>query len=338
VKGRDLLILGAVLLVGGFAVADALRSEESHIEPRPTTTEPEQQAATTTPEESEDLGRALLPPVRGAPGSIVLTETGSCAVREVDIPTGRELPNVVERSTCQLWAAPVTAQVAVGIGPPVDDAVPFRFLDLAHPSRDLGSSEAAFEFLIWSDDGQRAAWCNGRLEGIDLELGGPRRPLDECPAAYTPEGEIVYARGDQLYVEDRRDLRASGEITSVHYGVDSDSVAVMVDGVRIERYVRGRLTDSLDLPEQFQGRTPVFSPDNCSAALRTGDRIVIVDVGCSPPERRRLIFRGHAASWSPNDEWIAVGGANDVVFYHFGFPDDRVVWPLGAVQLVWRRT
>ena len=336
-KGRDLLILCAVLLVGGFAVADALRSEEAHVETRPTTG-PEKQAATTTTAGNEELGRALFPTVSGAPGSIVLTQTGSCAVREFDLPTGTELPNFVARSTCQLWAGPVTAKVAVGIGEPVGDAVPFRFIDLGRPGRDLGSSEAAFGFLTWSDDGQRAAWCNARLEGIDLEFDGPRRRLDGCPAAYTPDGEIVYARGDQLFVEDRRDLRASGEITSVHYGVDSDSLAVMVDGARIERYVRGRLTDALDLPEQFQGRTPVFSPDNCSAALRTGDRVVIVDVGCSPPERRHLIFRGHAATWSPDGEWIGVAGANDVVFYHFGFPDDRVVWPIGAVQLVWRRS
>ncbi len=237
----------------------------------------------------ENLGRAFFPAVTGAPGSIVLAQTGSCAIREFDLPTGLELPNVVARSTCQLWAAPVTAKVAVGVGEPVGDAVPFRFLDLGRPNRDLGSSEAAFGFLIWSDDGQRAAWCNRRLVGIDLELAGRRRQLDGCPAAYTPAGEIVYARGDRLYIGDRPGLRASGGITHVHYGSDG-SVAVVVEGRRIERYVGRRLTAALDLPARYEGRLPELSPDNCSAAFRAGDRIRVLDVGLLParPERHHL--------------------------------------------------
>ncbi len=337
-KGRDLLILGAVLLVVGFALADSLRSDETRVETRPTTTQPPEQATTTAPVDDENLGRELFPPVRGAPGSIVLTQPGSCAVREFHLLTGMELPNVVERSTCQLWAALVTAKVAVGIGEPVGDAVPFRFIDLGRRGRELGSSEAAFGFLIWSDDGQRAAWCNGRLEGIDLLLGGARRRLDGCPAAYTPDDEIVYARGDRLYVEDRPSLRASGGITAVHYGVDDDSVAVMVDGRRIERYVDDTLTDALDLPERYQGRLPTLSPDNCSAAFRAGDRIRVLDVGCSPRARRNLVFLGHAATWSPDGRWIAIGGATDVLFHSLEFPAQDITWPIGAVQIVWRRT
>ncbi len=335
-KGRDLLILGAVLLVVGFALADSLRSDEARVEERPTTTEPDEQATTTAPED-ENLGRELFPQVSGAPGSIVLTQTGSCAVREFDLPTGIELPNVVARSTCELWAAPVTAKVAVGIAEPLSDAVPFRFIDLGRRGRDLGSSEAAFGFLIWSEDGQRAAWCNENLEGIDEEFGGARRRLDGCPAAYTPEGEIVYARGDRLYIEDRPGLQASGAITAVHYGNDG-SVAVMVDGSRIERYVGGRLTDALDLAERFQGRLPALSPDNCSAVFRAGDRVRTLDVGCSPLARSRLTVPGHAATWSPNGEWLAVGGATTVTFYNLVADEDPISWPVGAVRIIWRRS
>jgi hypothetical protein len=334
VKGRDLLILGAVLLVVGFALADTLRSDEAAVETRPATSDTGGQATTTEPEEDEDLGRTLMPTVSGAPGSIVLTETGSCAVREFDLPTGVELPNVVARSTCQLWAAPVTAKVAVGIAEPLSDAVPFRFLDLSRRGRDLGTSEAAFGFLIWSEDGQRAAWCNSRLEGIDLELGGFRRRLDGCPAAYTPDGEIVYARGDRLYVEDRPGLQASGGITGVHYGGDG-SVAVVVEGRRVERYTGERLTDALDLPERFEGRLPVLSPDNCSAAFRAGERIRILDVGCSSYGGES--FGGHAAAWSPDGAWLAVGGADEITF--FSLPTgESVTWPVGAIQLIWRRS
>jgi len=341
VKGRDLLILGAVLLVAGLALADSLRSDKTRVEARPTTTEPPSESTTTTAAEEDNLGEELFPIVNGAPGSIVLAQTGSCAIREFDLPSGLEYTNVVGRSTCQLWAAPVTGKVAVGIGEPVGDAVPFRFLDLGRPSRDLGSSEAAFGFLIWSDDGQRAAWCNRRLEGIDLELGGARRRLDGCPAAYTPEGEIAYARGDRLYVEDRPGPQASGAITGVHYGLIGESVAVLVEGQRIERYVGGRLTDALALPERFEGRLPTLSPDNCSAAFQAGDRIRVLDVGCSPPERlsRSLPgFPGHTAAWSPNGEWLAVGGATNLTFYNLVSAEDPVAWPIGAAEMVWRRS
>jgi hypothetical protein len=337
VKGRDLLIVAAILLVGGFAVADALRSDDERVEARPTTTDRrDSPTATTSTVDDGDLGRAFFPTVSGAPGSIVLVQTGSCAVREFDLPSGLELPNVVAASTCQLWAAPVTAKVAVGIGEPVGDAVPFRFLDLGRPNRELGNSEAAFGFLIWSNDGQRAAWCNGRLEGIDLELDGPRRRLDGCPAAYTPDGEIVYARGDRLFVEQRADLRASGGITAVHYGSD-DSVAVVVEGRRIERYVDGALTDSFDVPERFAGRTPVLSPDNCSAAFRSGDRIRILDVGCSRLGPSGTVFPGHTVAWAPDGSWIAVGQATEVTFYNLTAGGRSVVWPVGATQIVWRR-
>jgi hypothetical protein len=333
-KGRDLLILAAIVLVGGFAVADTLRSDDARIETRATSTEQADAPSTTSAVDDGDLGRAFFPTVSGAPGSIVLAQTGSCAVREFDLPTGLELPNVVRASTCQLWAAPVTAKVAVGIGDPVGDAVPFRFVDLGRPNRDLGNSEAAFGFLVWSDDGQRAAWCNRRLDGIDLELDGPRRRLPGCPAAYTPDGEVALAEGNRLVVEGRTVLTASGGITNVHYGSD-DSVAIVVEGRRIERHQSGRLTDVLDLPEPFEGRTPVLSPDNCGALFRSGDRVRLLNVGCSAPSRD-LSFPGHVAAWSPDGVWIAVGGATELTFYNLE-SGATTVWPVGAAQIVWRR-
>jgi hypothetical protein len=339
VKGRDLLILLAIVLVGGFAVADALRrgAGSEQAPERGTTTNPTATTSVVEPPD-EDLGQARYPQVNGAGGALVLTETGSCAVREFDLPTGLEFRNVVARSTCQLWAAPVTAKVAVGIGEPVGDAVPFRFIDLSRPGRNLGTSEAAFGFLVWSEDGQRAAWCNRRRVGIDLEIRGRRRLLPECPAAFTPEHEVAFATGPDLVVGDRTVLTASGGITSVHYGTDdSGSVAVMVDGRRIERYVDGRLTDALDLQDRFQGRLPTLSPDNCSAAFRFEDRIRVLDVGCSPLGPSGSLFPGHAAAWSPDGRWLAVGGATALTFYDLVGRADGVTWPVGAVEIEWRR-
>jgi hypothetical protein len=335
-RGRDLLILAAVLLVGGFAIADTLRDETSDGgEPAasPTTTRAETAPTTTV---DEDLGRAHFPFVRRGGGSIVLAQTGSCAIREFDLPTGLEFNNVVARSSCQLWAAPVTAKVAVGIGEPVGDAVPFRFIDLARPGRNLGTSDALFGFLVWSDDGQRAAWCNRLHVGIDLELGEFRHRLPGCPAAYTPEGRVALAEGDRLVVDGHTVLTASGGITNVHYGSDG-SVAVDVEGRRIERYRRGRLTDALDLPERFEGRMPNLSPDNCSAAFRADDRIRILDVGCSRLGPQGTVFPGHAASWSPDGTSIAIGGASEVTFYDLE-TGGVTTWPIGAVSMVWRRS
>jgi len=246
----------------------------------------------------------------------------------------------------------VTAKVAVGIAEPLGDAVPFRFLDLSRLGRDLGSSEAAFGILVWSQDGQRAAWCNRHLEGIDLELGGDRRMLEggDCPAAYTPDGEVATVQGDQLYVEGRPTLRASGVITYVHFATygAADSVAVIVEGRRIERYDRRHLedrlelTDALDLPERYEGLLPEFSPENCSAAFPVGDRIRVLNLGCSYPERARLSdqgFPGQVAAWSEIGDWLAVGSPTDLTFYNLASRHfDPVRWPIGVAEIVWRRS
>jgi hypothetical protein len=338
-KGRDLLILGAVLLVAGFAVADALRSEGSSL---PT---PQTQAERTTtrsvitePEQPADLGRASFPEVLGAGGSVVFTQTGSCAVREVDLPTGLELPNTIDRSSCELWAPPVTYRVAVGLGEArEDDTVPFRLADLQRGNRNLGSYQALFGFIIFSDDGQRVAWCGRSRVGFDLELGENRaRRLPACPVAYTSEEEIAFAEADRLVVDGRTVLRTSGSITFVHYGQDG-SIGLVVDGTRIERWREGRRRQSFELPERFRGRTPVLSPDNCALMVRAGENMRILDVGCSGLGSGTTL-PGTSGSWSPDGQWVALAGPQEIVFVPVKGEGDTVRWPVGAVDIVWRRS
>ncbi|MGH3031265.1 MAG: hypothetical protein ACRDNE_10985 [Gaiellaceae bacterium] len=333
-NGRDLLILAAVLLVGGFAVADAIRSEAESTRPQTRAEEPTTRRS-VVPSPPEDLGRTRVPGVSGAGGSLVFTQPGTCPVREFDISSGLEFPNVVSRSSCELWAAPVTAKVAVGTGQTSRDAVPFRFVDLDGQSENLGGSRALFGFLIWSDDGQRAAWCTRPTTGFDLQVvGAEARRLSECPAAYTPDGEIAYARENLVVVEGGGiELRASGTVTFVNYGSDG-SVAVLVDGTRIERWAGGRRRQTLELPPELQGRNPIFSPDNCAVLFNDGARMQLVDVGCSPFEE--AAFGGTTAAWSPDGTRIAAAGSSAIVFHDLE-SGETVAWPVGAVAVDWRR-
>lgn len=330
-KGRDLFILAALVLVAGFAVADSLRGEGAPARPVPPdeTTLP----VVTTGPEQPPVERRKFPGVPGTGGSVVFTDTETCAVHEVALPGGDEIPNVVRSSSCELWVAPVTAKVAVGIGQASRDAVPFRFVDLARSSRSLGGSRAYFGFLIWSPDGQRAAWCTRASTGFDVELGGPARRLPRCPAAYTPAGEIAYAIGRRLVVEGRAALRADGGITFARWGGDG-SLFVIVDGRVAERYVRGQRTHSIHLPANLEGKNPVLSPDNCAGLFRDGEQIRLIDLGCLGAHLDS--FPGTAAAWSPDQEWIAVAERATIAFHPVA-GGDVVRWPVGAVQIAWRR-
>jgi hypothetical protein len=335
-RGRDLLIIAPVLLLGGLAVADALRSEGSSAPVTQATEPTTTRSVVTPPTAPEDLGRGRFPRVPGAPGSIVFAEPPSCALREFDVSEGYEFPNVVSQSNCELWAPTISYKVAHGIrAPRGEDAVPFQFRDLARPRRVLGHSEALFGFLVWSPDGQRAAWCNGRRVGIDLELGAGRRLLPGCPAAYTPDGQVALAEENRLVVGGFTELETSGGIIFAHYGSDG-SVAVLVDEGRLERWEDGRRRQVLPLPAGLRGRNPILSPDNCSALYRVDDRIRLLDVGCSsfPPR----VFPGTTAAWSTNGDWIAVGGPSRITFYDLLRGREPVAWQVGAAQVAWRRS
>jgi hypothetical protein len=336
-KPRDALIIAAVVLIAGFAAADAIRGRAEH-SPSPPTTEGRQTTPTRPPGPAVVEGAPQGWPRAALPGSLVFTALGDCRIRVIGLETGSERPIARFGGDCALWAPPVTQHIAYGLGPASADAFsPFRIVDLGRPSRELGGYRALFGVVIWSQDGERVAWCGRRHLGFDLEIGGPARRLPRCPAAYTPDGRIAYAVGNELMVEGDVVLRARGGITYVHYGTEG-SVALVLDGQRIERWQGSRRTGTLQIPPGLQGRTPVLGPDNCGAVfppLEGVGRMRLYSLGCLVGDSGRS-FVGRGAAWSPNGEWLAIAGKDSIVFARMGGPQTDVRWPAAAARIAWQ--
>ena len=334
---RDAIIVAAVVLIGGFAAADAIRGRAEQSEVTPTTS-----AVQTTP--------TRLPGPRPQPeappgwptgllqGSLVFTDADDCRVRAIGLAGGTERPLSRFAGDCQLWAAPVTNRVAYGLGPTTADGFsPFRIADLNQPNHELGGYRALFGVVLWSPDAQRIAWCGRRRVGFDLEVGGPVRRLPTCPVAYTADGAVAYAIGNRLVVEGRTVLRASGGITYVHYGTDG-SLAIVIDGRFLERWEGGSLMGRAHLPASIEGRTPILRSDNCAALfapLEDFGQIDLLGFPCFPGEQRAAFF-GTDAAWSPDGQWIAVAERETIAFHRVVGGERTVRWPAAAAELAWR--
>jgi hypothetical protein len=334
-RPRDLIVVAAVVLIAGFAAADALRGRAEHKTSEAQST-PIQTTPTRLPGPQPQAPAPAGWPLGRLQGTLVFTNGEDCRIRVVDLVGGVERPLARFAGNCQLWAPPVGPRLAYGLGPASADGFsPFRIADLARPQRELGGFRALFGVVIWSQDGQRVAWCGRRHTGFDLEVGGPARRLPRCPVAYTPDDQIAYAVGNRLVVGSATVLRANGGITFVHYGTDG-SLAVILDGERLERFdADGRLTAVVPVG-QAQGRNVVLSPTNCAAAFPPNDsgRVTVVYLGCFVG--RLLNPRGHAAAWSPDGLWLAVAERAAIAFHRVIGPPRTVRWPASAVQLAWR--
>ena len=257
-----------------------------------------------------------MPTVERAPGSIVLTETGSCAVREFDLPTGIELPNVVARSTCQLWAAPVTAKVAVGIGEPVGDAVPFRFLDLGRRGRDLGNVRGG----VRVPDLERRRPARGLVQRPPRgHRPGARRPA--APARRLP-GRLHAGRRDRLRAG--RPARTSRIGPACRPRAGSRACTT----VATARWRSWSRAADRALRRRAVRRTPSTSRSGSKAGCRCSRRTTArrpsapaTGSGSSTSAARATAASpsaGHVASWSPDGDWLAVGGADEITFYDLG--------------------
>ena len=326
-------MIGAVVVIGGFAAADAIRGN-----PRP-----ERTSAPTIPVQTAPSRLPGPQPQPEAPpgwpegvldGALTFTDAKTCDIRVIGLAGGRERPVAHFGSDCFLWAPPVGSRVAYGLGASSQDGLhPFRIADLALPNQELGGYRALFGVVIWSDDAQRVAWCGRSRIGFDLEIGGPATRLPRCPVAYTRDGEIAYAVSNQVLVGDRVVFTADGGITYAKFGSDG-SLAVVVDGERLERSKGSSLTTT-KIPPRLQGVTPILRSDNCGALFPLGQAVTLLDLGCTPGLPNRS-FAGSTAAWSPDGAWVATSNGAELEFQRVVGSRLDITWPAAAAQMVWR--
>ncbi len=356
---RDLAIVAAVVLLAGFALADALRSDPPTTPSAETETDAGTTAADTeteadAPVESERR-RRIFDSVAAA-GSLVVTEGPDCELREVSISTGVELPQPRVTTSCELWAPAQGKRVAYGLSTSGEDASRFRFAELAHPERNLGAFEGVPGSLVWSPDGRRAAWCDAGGTGYEYEIGRALDELERCPDGYADDGNLAFADERRIVVDGQPAVEASRPIDAFHWGTDG-SVAVLLDDGTVERHGGGALV-SERLPEGE--RPPVLAPDNCAALVARGGLVELVDLGCFDDEeaftkvspdncldRRNVTiaecarfraprtFVGSAATWSPDGTWIAVAEPRAVAFHRVVGRYDAVRWSVRSGDLAW---
>ena len=321
---RDALIVAGVLALAGVALTDAVRGGD---EPPP--------GAETTPTEGtttpEDPFRSR--PGVPAGGSLVVLDDDGCALRQLVVSGGQELPLPRIETGCELWAAPRGGLVAYALDGPYGAFKPFRIVDLSHPDEPLGTFQT-YSGVIWSLDGQRASWCHDAGRGYDLAVrgGGEPRRLRGCPAAYAPGARPAFVEGDRIVVGGETEFEASAPIRHAAWGRD-DSLAVVSDVGLLERVVGGETVSSvLGVPTNVP---PTLGPDSCAAAFPSGERIELWSV-CRGADAAGTLA-GTAAAWSPDGEWLAVAEGGEIVFHHLSGTLGTVRWPIHARALAWVR-
>jgi hypothetical protein len=353
-KLRDLLIVGAIVLLAGLAAFDALVGDG----------DPDGAGSATGEASQTDTGEVGRPdrfePIR-APGSLVFLDGSRCQIRQVVTSSGDELPLEPIETACELWAPPRGVRIAYRVGGTVAEAVPFRFRDLNHPRVDLGGYRAQFGAIAWSPDGQRAAWCESARLGFDFAIStaGVPVPTDGCPREYTEDGRPIVLSGRRAMADGEALLTATGRIGLLHRGVDG-SYSTLVDGNRFERYEGSRLREVRPVRPSVAGASLSLSPDNCALLANREGVVALVDLGCfrggngvttvSPDncvDRDEAVksecarypapraFLGTAAAWSPDGEWIAVAEENAVAFHRVVGRYTVIRWPSEPRAVAW---
>ena len=139
-KPRDLLtlvVIGAVVVIGGFAAADAIRGKPRAERPSlngaetSTPTIPVQTTPSAVPGPQPQPEAPPGWPEGELDGTLTLADAKTCDIRVIGLAGGRERP-VAQFGGCLLWAPPVGPRVAYGLGASSADGLhPFRIADLA---------------------------------------------------------------------------------------------------------------------------------------------------------------------------------------------------------------
>jgi WD40-like Beta Propeller Repeat len=326
-SGRDLAIVAAVVLLGGFALADTLRSRGE--EPSAQTTQIDRNGPEPQPEAPEDW------PAGRIRGTLVFTDAEQCRVRVIGLGGGRERPTGELVGVCDLWAAPIGQRIAYGTGGVRGGAAQsFAVVDLRRASVDLGTFQNLGGDVLWSPDAQRLAWCTENGVGQEFEVGSERpRSSPRCPIAYTPDGRLAFAIGGRLVVDGRTVVRERYPIVYAHWGTD-ESLLVVLAGGFVRRYAGGGSLVGVYEIRLFTDLGVIPSPDNCAVLYSEPGRIHVADVGCAGLQARSFI--GFAAAWSPDGQWVAVADPVQIEFHNLLTEDEILVWPARARDLYWR--
>lgn len=338
-RARDILIVAAVVLVGGFAVADALR-EDSEEAASPTvatgrSTQPSAPSETGPVETIEGVRVGLLA------GRLVYTGAG-CELKEVDLGSGVGLSVGAGPSTCDLVSAPRSLALAVSLPSARRNVVPYRVVDLQR-LEDLASFQARVGSVVWSPDGQRVGWCEPSGRGQALELGrGEPRQLGYCPLGFTPGGAPLHRRGRLLLAGDRPLVETSSPVEAVSFAAWA-SLAVRTELGRVVIFGRGeggfRPEYVTSLPAELRELPILFSPTHCHASLSSAafpPTVYVVDLRPCPGSRAPTAFAGRATAWSPNGTWLAVAERDRVAIHPVLDQGPAVVLSIAASDLAWK--
>lgn len=357
-RARDLFIVGTVALLVAVAALDTVRRDGGG----PAPVAPAR--ATTTPERPADEPVAATLPRGLLDGELVFTEIvpEGCRLRVAYLRSGEMRGFPQDTPGCFLAAPPTGRAVAKSLDESFedDDALTFRIIDPAHADRDFLEVRARYGDVAWRPDGRRALWCTPDVSGYEVELPRTIRRLDDCPDAYTNDGDHAYLRGRRLVVGRRVVAETVGPIHEASWSANG-SIGLVVGGRRLERWWRGQREGMAVLPDAALRRPVHFSPDNCAALVVGDGEVHIVDVGCfrgrdsfvtaSPDncvDRRSAVivrcfrwqtpssFPGNAATWSPDGNWIAVAEQDAISFHRVVGRYTTIRWDVRAAAVAWR--
>jgi hypothetical protein len=325
-KGRDLAIVGVVVLLGGFALADALRSGGDDTSATTQATPDGRRGPEPQPDAPEDW------PAGRLRGTVVFTDARDCRVRVIGLGGGRERPTSDFFGTCELWPAPIGQRLAYGAVPTKQERTPgFTLVDLARANRELGTFRNLSGDVLWRPDAQRVAWCDEGLNGFEFDIGDERpRRLERCPVAYAPDGQLAFAIGRRLVAGGRTIVTQDGTIAQAFWGVDGSLLVVLPNGI-VRRFGPDGTIHSIRVTSVGD---VLPSPDNCALLVQEPGLAVLVDVGCFlAPSRSFVAFD---AAWSPDGFWVAVAGTEQIEFHRVLGGEETLVWPARARELDWR--